>query len=154
MASWRQQALIEAPVDKVWEILADPVRGPDWDQDVLAITGAPVKIEKGSTFELTGRGPLGLKGTTTFKVEELEEMHELKMQCQTSGFYAHWLLTRARDGTFTELELGHEQQVPPDPSLKERAVRALYTKSYLRRAVEKTLDGLRKAVGSKAPGAT
>jgi polyketide cyclase/dehydrase/lipid transport protein len=153
MASWRQQALIEAPVREVWEILADPVRGPDWDQDVLAITGAPVKIEKGSTFELTGRGPLGLTATTTFKVEEFEEMHELKMQCEVSGFYAHWLLTQARDGTFAQLELGHEQE-QPDPSLKDRAVRALYTKSYLRRAVEKTLDGLRTAVRGKTAGAT
>jgi hypothetical protein len=154
MSSWRQQALIEAPVREVWEILADPVRGPDWDEDVLAITGAPVKIEKGSTFELTGRGPMGLKGTTTFKVEEFEEMHELKMQCQTSGFYAHWLLTRAQEGTFAELELGHEEEAAPDPGLKERAVRALYTKSYLRRAVEKTLDGLRKAARGKAASAT
>jgi uncharacterized protein YndB with AHSA1/START domain len=153
MASWRQQALIEAPVEQVWEVLADPARGPDWDQDVLAITGAPVKIEKGSTFELTGRGPMGLKATTTFQVEEFEEMHELKMQCQVSGFYAHWLLTKAQDGTFAQLELGHEE-VPPNRGFKVRAVRALYTKSYLRRAVEKTLDGLRKVVGSKAAGAT
>ena len=154
MASWRQQALIEAPVEEVWEVLADPVRGPDWDQDVLAITGAPVKIEKGSSFELTGRGPLGLKATTTFKVEEFEEMHELKMQCQTSGFYAHWLLTEAQDSTFAQLELGHEQEFPREHMLKERAVRALYTKSYLRRAVEKTLDGLRKAVRGKATRAS
>ena len=153
MASWRQQALIEAPVRDVWEILADPVRGPDWDQDVLAITGAPVKIEKGSTFELTGRGPLGLTATTTFRVEEFEEMHELKMQCEASGFYAHWLLTQAQDGTFAQLELGHEQE-RFDPGLKDRAVRALYTKSYLRRAVEKTLDGLRTAVRGKTAGAT
>ena len=33
-------------------------------------------------------------------------MHELKMKCQASGFYAHWLLTEAQDGTFTEVELG------------------------------------------------
>jgi uncharacterized protein YndB with AHSA1/START domain len=154
MASWRQEALIDAPVQEVWEILADPVRGPDWDQDVLAITGAPVKIEKGSTFELTGRGPLGLKATTTFTVEEFEEMHELKMQCAASGFYAHWLLTQARNGTFTQLELGHEPEYPPNPRLKNRAVRALYTKSYLRRAVEKTLDGLRNAVRGKTASTT
>jgi hypothetical protein len=153
MASWKQQTLIEAPVKNVWEILADPVRGPDWNQDVLAITGAPVKIEKGSTFELTGRGPLGLKDTTTFKIEELEEMHELRMQCQASGFYAHWLLTQAQDGTFAQLELGFEPDVPADPSLTSRAVKALYTKSYLRRAVDKTLDGLRQTV-RKAPSAT
>ena len=145
MSSWRQQALIEAPVRDVWEVLADPVRGPEWDQDVLAVTGAPVKIEKGSTFELTGRGPMGLKSTTTFKVEEFDEMHELKMQCQRSGFYAHWLLTGAQEGTFAELEMGFEP-LGSKPSIRGRAVGALYTKSYLKRAVDKTFDGLRRIV--------
>jgi polyketide cyclase/dehydrase/lipid transport protein len=143
MASWKQQALIEAPVKDVWDVLSDPVRGPDWDQDVLAVTGAPVKIEKGSTFELTGRSPLGVN-TTSFKVEEFDEMHELKMRCQRSGFYAHWLLTRARDGTFTELELG--VQLPPNPDDEVRTVDAAYTKTYLRKAAEKTLEGLRRVV--------
>jgi polyketide cyclase/dehydrase/lipid transport protein len=143
MAAWKEAALIEAPVKEVWDVLSDPVRGPDWDQDVLAVTGPPVKIEKGSTFELTGRSPLGIS-TTTFKVEEFDDMHELRMQCQVSGFYAHWLLTRARDGTFAELELG--VQLPPTPDDEVRAVDAAYTKTYLRKAVERTLDGLRKVV--------
>jgi len=152
MAAWKQQALIEAPVKDVWDILADPVRGPDWDQDVLAVTGPPVKIEKGSTFELTGKSPLGVS-TTTFRVEEFDEMHELRMQCQVSGFYAHWLLTRARDGTFAELELG--VQLPPKPDDEARAVDAAYTKTYLRKTVERTLDGLRQVVkrsGARMPG--
>ena len=101
MSSRKQQALIQAPVTEVWEILCDPARSPDWDPDVLAVTGAPIRIEKGSTFDLTGRGPFGMKATTTFKVEELEDLHELKMKCQVSGFYAHWLLTQAQDGSFT-----------------------------------------------------
>jgi hypothetical protein len=74
MASWKQQALIEAPVAEVWDILCDPARGPDWDEDLIAVTGAPTKIEKGSTFDVTGRGPLGLKATTTFKVGEAEKL--------------------------------------------------------------------------------
>jgi uncharacterized protein YndB with AHSA1/START domain len=141
-ASWRQQALIEAPVEEVWELLSDPERGPDWSADVLAVTGAPAKIEKGSTFEVTSRGPLGLKATTTFKVEQLEDMREIRMQCQRYGFYSHWLLTPARGSTFTELELG----IDPKPGVEPRAVGALHTKGYLRRTVDQTLDGLRRAV--------
>ncbi len=148
MASWKQQTLIEAPVAEVWDLLCDPARGPDWDEDVIAVTGAPTKIEKGSTFELTGRGPLGLKNTTTFKVEELVDMHELKMKCQYSGFYAHWLLTEAQGGTFAELELGMERP----PGIQARAVAALHTKSYLRRTVETVLDRLRHAVGRPRSG--
>jgi uncharacterized protein YndB with AHSA1/START domain len=144
MASWKQQALIEAPVAEVWDLLCDPARGPDWDEDVIAVTGAPTKIEKGSTFDVTSRGPLGLKGTTTFRVDELEDMHELKMKCQFTGFYAHWLLTRAQDGTFAEVELGIEPV--ESKSVRGRAVAALHTKSFLRGQVEKLLDNLRRAL--------
>ena len=150
MASWKQQALIEAPVEEVWELLSDPERGPDWSADVIAVTGAPTKIEQGSTYELTGRGPLGLKATTTFKVERLEDMHEIRMQCQKYGFYTHWLLTPARGGTFTELELG----VDPQPGIETRTVGALHTKGYLRRTVDQTLDGLRRAVSRARAGAS
>jgi hypothetical protein len=153
MASWKQQALIEAPVAEVWGVLCDPARGPDWDEDLIAVTGAPTKIEKGSTFDVTGRGPLGLKATTTFKVEELEDMHELKMKCQFTGFYAHWLLTQAQEGTFAEVELGVEP-VDTKPSLSGKAAAALHTKSYLRRAVERLLDSLRRAVTRDRASAT
>jgi uncharacterized protein YndB with AHSA1/START domain len=144
MSSWKQQALIDAPVAKVWDILVDPVRSPDWDPDVLAVTGAPIKIEKGSTFDVTARGPLHMKSTTTFRVEELDDMHELKMKCQVSGFYAHWLLTEAQSGTFAEVELGVEplESRPPRGTLGAM----LHTKSYLRRQVEKLLDSLRRSV--------
>lgn len=144
MASWKQQALIEAPVAEVWDVLSDPARGPDWDEDLMAVTGAPTRIEKGSTFDVTGRGPLGMKATTRFRVEQLDDMHELKLKCQMSGFYAHWLLTPAQNGTFTEVELGIEPL--EEPSVRARVAAALHTKSYLRREVEKLLDGLRRAV--------
>jgi uncharacterized protein YndB with AHSA1/START domain len=143
MASWRQQALIDAPVREVWELLCDPARGPDWSEDVIAVTGAPSKIERGTTFEMTSRGPLGIKATTPFRVEEFDDMHEIKMQCQVSGFYSHWILTEAQGGTFTELELGIEP-VEKRP-LSARTMAALHTKSFLRRTVDKTLDGLRRA---------
>jgi uncharacterized protein YndB with AHSA1/START domain len=152
MASWKQQALIEAPIAEVWDVLCDPARGPDWDPDTLAVTGAPTRIEKGSTFDITARGPLGMKATTTFKVEELEDMHELKMKCQVSGYYAHWLLTKAQDGTFAEVELGFEP-IEPTP-LRGRAAAVLHTKSYMRRQVEKLLDGLRRAVSPAPTGAS
>jgi uncharacterized protein YndB with AHSA1/START domain len=148
MASWKQQALVEAPVKEVWELLCDPARAAEWGEDVLEVTGGPAKIEKGSTFDVTARGPLGMKGTTPFRVEEFEDMHELKMQCQVSGFYSHWLLTEAQGGTFTELELGVEE-LPAKRGVQGRAIGALHTKSFLRRTAEKSLDGVRRALGRR-----
>jgi uncharacterized protein YndB with AHSA1/START domain len=145
MASWRQEALIEAPVEEVWDLLIDPARSPEWSKEVLAVTGAPVHIEKGSTFDVTSRGPLGIKGTTTFRVEELRDMHEVKMQCQLTGFYSHWILTEAQGGTFTQVELGIEQLDAKRP-VPGRVIAALHTKPFLRRTVEKMLDDLRGAM--------
>jgi Polyketide cyclase / dehydrase and lipid transport len=143
VSSWRQQALIEAPVEEVWAMLVDPVRYSEWNSDVLEVTGAPTRIEQGSTFDLTSSGPLRLKATTTFKVERLDELKEIKMQCQLSGFYSHWLLTEARGSTFAEVELG----VEPKPGLEARVAGALHTKRYLRRAVDQMLDELRRSAG-------
>ena len=147
MASWRQQALVEAPVGEVWNLLCDPGRASEWAEDVISITGGPARIEtEGSMYDVTARGPLGLKATTPFRIEAFEEMREVKMQCQVTGFYTRWLLTEAQGGTFTELELGVEE-LPQGRSLRGRAMTLLHTKSFLRRAVEKTLDGLRRTVG-------
>jgi Polyketide cyclase / dehydrase and lipid transport len=146
MASWRQQTLVEAPISDVWGMLCDPLRAPEWADDVIEVTGKPVKIEKGSTYMMTHRGPLGLKGTTPFKVEELEDMRELKMQCQVSGFYTHWLLTDAQGGTFTEVEMGVEPIKSKRLGIQGRAIGALHTKSFLRHNVEKLLDNLRGAL--------
>jgi uncharacterized protein YndB with AHSA1/START domain len=146
MAAWKQQALIEAPVEDVWALLEDPERYPEWNEETVAVTGAPTRIEKGSTFELTGAAPLGRQATTTFKVEELDELREIKLRCQTSGYYSHWVLTEARGNTFADVELG----VEPLPGLRARALGAIHTKGYLRHALEQSLDALRRAVGSGA----
>jgi hypothetical protein len=75
------------------------------------------------------------------------------MKCQFTGFYAHWVLTQAQDGTFTEVELGIEP-VESKPSLSGKAAAALHTKSYLRRQAEKLVDSLRRVVTRDRAGAT
>jgi len=144
MSTWNQQALIEAPVEQVWSLLQDPERYNEWNEEIVEVTGAPTKIEKGATFDLTGPSPIGKKVTTTFKVEEFDELHEIKLRCQTSGYYSRWILTDARGSTFADVELG----VEPIPGLQGRVSGALHTKRYLRRTLEQSLDGLRRAVRS------
>ena len=141
MSSWRQQALIEAPVDEVWELLVEPRRWPEWNPDVIKVTGGPAEIEIGSTFDASGPGPMRMPMTAHFKVEQLEDLREVRMKCQVSGFYSHWLLTEARGNTFAELELG----VEPMSGLQARAAGLLHTKGFLRGAVDHALDGLRNA---------
>ncbi len=82
--------------------------------------------------------------TTTFKVEEFDELHEIKLRCQTSGYYSRWILTDARGSTFVDVELGVERV----PGLQSRLSEVMHTKRYLRRALDQSLDGLRRAVRS------
>jgi len=146
MASWKQQALIEAPVEKVWELLEDVERYPEWNESSIEVTGAPTHVEKGSTFKQISRGPLGTKTTTTFEVEELQDLREIKLRCQASGYYSHWLLTEAMGNTFTEVEIGVEPN-----GLLGHVVNATHTKRALRRTIEESLEGLRRATANDTP---
>lgn len=147
MASWKQQALIEAPVERIWELLGDPESFPTWAGDTLAVTGVPTRIEKGSTYESTGPGLFGREDTTTFKVEELDDLREIKLRCQLSGYYSHWRLTEAQGGTFADLELGVEPV-----GLAGQVARVAMTKNQLRKYAEQSLDGLRRATLEGEPG--
>jgi hypothetical protein len=141
VTSWRQQTLVEAPVEEVWRLIADPARFPEWN-DHVDVTGVPTSIEKGSTFRRTGPTRFGPRMTTTFEVEEFDEdLREIKLRCQTSGFYSHWTLTEARGDTFADVELGIEPH-----SVKERMFSLPHTKPHLRRALEGSLDGLRRVL--------
>ena len=44
----------------------------------------------------------------TFEVEELEDLREIKLRCQSSGYYSHWRLTEAQGQTFADVEVGVE----------------------------------------------
>jgi uncharacterized protein YndB with AHSA1/START domain len=143
MSSWRQQALIEAPAETVWKFLGDPQRYPEWAGFVVDVTGPPV-IEKNAEYEQTTRAPIG-KVTTTFRLDRYEELREIRMRCQESGWYSHWLLTPAAGGTFADAEIGIEPT-----SVQYRIVFGALGKRYFRRVVERALDGLREALEDAA----
>jgi Polyketide cyclase / dehydrase and lipid transport len=141
MASWKQQALIDAPVERLWDVLSDPATYPHWASDSVEVTGLPTKIEKGATFELTGPGPLGR--TTTYKIEELDDLRQIKLRCQSSGYYAHWVLTKAQEQTFADVEIGVEPI-----GVNGRMMQAALPKRKLRQIVNQNLDGLRRVLSS------
>jgi uncharacterized protein YndB with AHSA1/START domain len=148
MSSWRQQALIEAPVETVWELVGDPNRHPEWWPDVLEVKGVP-KITQDATYRQVTR-TRGGSIETTFSVEEVDELRTIKLRCTDTGTYAHWLLTEARDSTFADLELGIEPT-----SLRYRVFDGMLGKRYFRDWAQRAVDGLRDAAQrpAKAAGA-
>ncbi len=139
MSSWRQQALIEAPLEDVWKLIGNPNRYPEWAAEVLEITGL-ASVDEGQTFQQVTKTPIS-KDQTTFEIEELDELHEIKLRCQTSGFYSRWLLTEARENTFLDVEIGMDPATVP-----YRVMNATVGKRWYRRLVENSLDGLRNVV--------
>jgi uncharacterized protein YndB with AHSA1/START domain len=136
MSSWRQQALIEAPVDEVWRLVADPTRDPEWGANVVAVTGE-ARVTRNDEFRMTTRDLL-VEKETTFRVVEHDELREIKLQCETSGFYSHWLLTEARENTFLEVEIGMEPG-----KLPYRVIDTTVGKRWYRRLAEDSIDGIR-----------
>jgi hypothetical protein len=142
MSAARQHALVQAPIEEVWGLISDPARFPEWN-DELEVTGVPTRIEKGSTFRLTSPTRFGPKATTAFEVEELDEsLREIKIRCQASGFYSHWLLTEAQGNTFADIEFGVEPH-----GLRQRLWALPLTKAELRQSLDRAIDGVRRVLG-------
>ena len=139
MGAYRQQALIEAPVEAVWRQVGDPNRYPEWAGDVVEVTGLEDVIE-GAIYRQKSRTPLG-KSETDFVVEQLDDMREIQVRCLMSGYYLHWLLTEAGDDTFAEVEVGMDPK-----HIGYRAVDATVGKRWYRNIVEDTLERLRSVI--------
>ena len=38
----------------------------------------------------------------------MDDLREIRLVCQDTGMYAHWLMTDAQGGTFVDVEMGME----------------------------------------------
>ncbi|MEA2473498.1 MAG: hypothetical protein QOE06_1413, partial [Thermoleophilaceae bacterium] len=56
MGCWHEQALIDAPVEAVWNLVGDPRRYPEWvGREVVEVTGLPT-VQQGASYEQVTRG--------------------------------------------------------------------------------------------------
>jgi hypothetical protein len=125
----------------VWELLGSPKRHPEWWPRVIEVRGE--RFDEGGTYAQVTKGPGG-RTETTFQLDRLDDMREIHMHCQSTGMYAHWLLTEAQDETFLEVEMGME---PRTTGL--RVFDATAGRLYFRRWLEQSVDALKAAVEGK-----
>jgi uncharacterized protein YndB with AHSA1/START domain len=146
---WHEQALIDAPVEAVWNLVGDPRRYPEWvGREVVEVTGLPT-VQQGASYEQVTRGPFGSKERTTFVIEELDDLHEIRLQCSKSGWYSRWTLTEAEGCTFADVEVGMEPS-----KAAHKAVDTLAGKRWYRRVARSSFDGVKQALapeGSVSP---
>jgi hypothetical protein len=137
MGRYRQQILIEAPVDAVWAQVGNPNTYPEWAGEIVEVEGLR-DVKQGVHYQQAEKTAFGVARKTEFVVEAFEEMREIGVRCTVSGWYLHWLVTEAGQDTFAELEVGM------DPThVGYRAMDSTIGKRWYRRTAENMLEQLR-----------
>jgi Polyketide cyclase / dehydrase and lipid transport len=137
MSVSRSQALISASPSRVWDLVGDPRRHPEWWPRVIEVRGE--QFDEGSNYAQVTRDPTG-SVETSMRVEHLEDLREIHMRCTTTGTYSRWLLTEAQGNTFVDVEFGM------DPvGLGNRIFDVTVGKLYFRRWLEQSLAALEEA---------
>jgi len=144
VSEFRQQAHLDAPLERVWGLVGTPTRYPEWWPRVIEVRGE--RFEEGEEFAQVTEDPAGSKVESHFLLERRDNLRGIRMSCLLSGLYAEWLLTPAAGGTFVDLELGIEPRREED-----RLFDAAEGKAYFRTWASQSLDGLRDAVAVADP---
>ena len=111
---------------------------------MIEVTGLAT-LEEGATYEQETRTPMG-NSTTTFVVDDLSELREIKLRCLTSGYYSHWLLTEARGETFAEVEIGMDPK-----HIGYKAYDTLLGRRWYRRLVDDSLSSVAEVAKRESP---
>jgi hypothetical protein len=137
MSEVHEQALIDAPVSSVWELVGDPRRYPDWLPRVFEIQGE--RFEEGAEFIQLSRQPLVGRDEARFLIDEMDEFREIRMHCTISGMFAHWQLTEAQGGTFVNAVFGI------DPLRRRyRVIDAAVGRRFFRRWLAEAVESLKR----------
>jgi len=132
MPSARRQVMVDAPVERVWELIGDVTKHPDWWPRVEDVQCDLLDV--GCTYrQVTKRPDKTIQ--TTISIEELDDCQQLRLRCLDTGMFAHFLLTPAQGGTFVDVELGVE----------EEGLAKLFAAAFIRRWVAQSVQGLRRA---------
>ena len=110
MSEVQEQKLIEAPVEEVWDLVANPRRYPDWFPRVFEIQGE--RFEEGDRFIQLSQQPLAGRDEAHLVIDQLDELREIRMHCTVSGMFTHWQLTEAQGDTFVNAVFGMDPLRP------------------------------------------
>jgi uncharacterized protein YndB with AHSA1/START domain len=143
MSVVREQAVLDAPVSEVWELVSDLRRYPEWFPRVFEIQGE--RFEEGADFVMLSQQPLVGRDEARFLIDRMDELREIRMHCTVSGFFVHWQLTDAQGGTFLDAEFGM------DPIRKrDRVLDFAAGRRFLRRWLTDAVAGLKRAAAARS----
>ena len=100
--------MVDAPIERVWELIGDVSRHPEWWPRVEEVECDLLDV--GCTYRQVTRRP-DKTIETTISIEQLDDCHQLRLRCLDTGMYADFLLTPAQGGTFMDAELGVDSSI-------------------------------------------
>ena len=142
MSLCRQQGFIPAPVETVWELIADIERHPEWWPRVVEVECE--ELGEGCTYREVARTPFGNEEMKIL-IEDWDECRRLDIRCLNTGTFVRMGLTSAQDGTFVDAEMGME----PD-GLASRVFDAVAGRLYFRSWMRATLEALDRVARGRA----
>jgi hypothetical protein len=146
VAAAKQQAVIDAPVELIWELVGDPNRHGEWWPGVIEMECE--ELAAGCQFRGVVKGPFRAE-EHEFTFERLDDCREVLIRCEGTGVYTRFVLAPAQDATFVEAEFGAD---PQSAGMRILAVSGL-GRLYLRRWLAQSLEALREAATETASSA-
>ena len=143
MSAVREDAQGDAPVSTVWELVGNPGRYPEWFPRVLEIQGE--RYEEGGQFVMVSHHPIVGRDEPHMLIDQMDDLHEIRMHCTISGMFVHWQLTNAQGGTFVHAEFGM------DPiRRRDKVMDAAAGRRFFRGWLDEAVEGLRRAAEDAA----
>ena len=142
MSAVKRQAVIDAPVDAVWELVGNPARHPEWFPRVVEVNGE--RFEEGERYAQVTRSRGG-DVQSEFMIERLDDLHEIRFACQLSGMYADWRLTDAQGATFVDVEMGMQPK-----GTGNKVFDVVFGRPYFSRWLDQSIDALQRKLASGA----
>jgi Polyketide cyclase / dehydrase and lipid transport len=139
----KHEAFINAPVERVWTLVSDIDRHPEWWPRIVETEVD--EVAPGATYRQEIETPKGSE-VSEFRIEGMEDYKRLAIRCLNTGMFLQLGLTAARDGTFVEGEMGM------DPTgIQNRIYDAIGGRRYFRTWIGETFAGLERAAVDQTP---
>jgi uncharacterized protein YndB with AHSA1/START domain len=140
-----QQTFIEAPIERVWELVGDPNKHPEWWPEMLEIECADLK--EGCRYRGVVKGPFGA-AAHDLVVDHYEECGEVSIFCDGTGVTTRFVLTEAQGGTFVEGCFTIEPN-----SIGMKVLGAVTGRRFMHAWLESSLENLRSTAAPQPTGA-
>src|SRR5215213_3765371 len=140
-----QQVFIDAPVERVWELVGDPNRHVEWWPEMLEVECADLK--EGCRYRGVVKGPFGA-AAHDLVVDRFDDYREVSIFCDGTGVTTRFVLTEAQGGTFVEGCFTIEPN-----SIGMKVLGAVTGRRFMHSWLDESLENLRSAATASGTAA-